>query len=209
VIVVVDTEGGYITSGDNTDLGNDWQKIKYNPQRFITTVAKSNQESPFTGGVRVGSSSVTLGPCLDMDLYLNNKDVGCPCNGTWNVASIQSGATNSSSTRAINASSCPKVNSTNGTMVTSCPESYFFNTAPKYGNFRITNSTDNRTRFLTITQPNFNETIGYNNSVAYANFTANFSCPATLNNQPTAAPTSAAGHVAFNLFVLMGIIAAA
>jgi hypothetical protein len=205
VLFVVDTDGAYIVVGDNTDLGNGWQKVKYTPQRFVTTIAKNNQASPFTPGVQVGS--ILLGPCMLMQPYLNDLDVGCPCNQTWAVGGIQSG-TNSSATRTIDSSKCPLVNSTNGTMVTSCPESYYFNTSPKYGNARITNSTDNRTRHLEITQPNLNSTIGYNNSVSYANFSANFSCPSTLNNNPP--PTeSAAGHVAFNLFLLMGIIAAA
>jgi hypothetical protein len=195
VLFVVDTEGAYTVVGDNTDLGNGWQKVKYTPQRFVTTISKSNQPSFFTPGKLVNGN--LIGPCMDMKPYLSDANLGCPCNGTWNVGSIQTGTT-SSATRFINVSSCP--NST-------CPESFFFNTAPKYGNARITNTTNSTARLLEITQPDFNATIGYNNSAVYANFTADFSCPQTIKN--TTAPTqSAAGHVALNLvpYLLAGIV---
>jgi len=196
-LFVVDTQGSYISLGDNIDLGNGWQKVQYHPQRFITTVSKSNQANFFTPGVPFGPGGVDLiGPCMKMAPYLNDPNVGCPCNDTWTVASIAAGATNSSSTRTINVSSCPLVNSTNGSMVSSCPESFFFDTRFKYGNLRITNqtnSTNGSYRLLEITQPNFNSSVGWNSSIVYANFTADFSCPSTIGD--TKAPTAQSSAV--------------
>jgi len=195
-LFVVDTEGSYVSLGDNTDIGNGWQKVQYNPQRFITTVSKSNQGNFFTPGVPFGSGGLNLiGPCMKMEPYLNDPNVGCPCNDTWTVGGIAAGSTNSSSTRTINVSSCPLVNSTNGSMVSSCPESFFFDTRHKYGNLRITNqtnSTNGSYRLLEITQPNFNSSVGWNSSIVYASFTADFSCPSTIGitNAPTAQSSS-------------------
>jgi len=184
VLFAVDSQGTYTTLGDNTVLGNGWQKVIYTPQRFVATVAKNNQASFFTPGQLVGSN--LIGPCMKMDLYLNDLNAGCPCNGTWVAGIIPSGATTANNTRIINVSSCPMVGSNS-----SCPESFFFNQANRYGNARITNQT-NVTRLLEITQPLLNQTLGYNNSVVYANFTADYSCPAVLNNSaPSTAPSTA------------------
>jgi len=188
VLFIVDTQGTYASLGDNTNIGNGWQKVVYTPTRFITTIAKNNQPSFFTPGQLLGNNLV--GPCLKMDFYLSDPNVGCPCNGTWNVGAVSNGTT-SSATRVINVTSCPWVNSSN---TSSCPESFFFNTANRYGNARITNQT-NTTRLLEITQPLLNQTLGYNGTVVYANFTADYSCPITINNSAptpgTTAPTLA------------------
>jgi hypothetical protein len=191
-LFVVDTEGSYTSLGNNTNVGGGWEKVQYNPLRFITTVSKSNQGNFFTNGVPFGPDGLSLiGPCMKMEPYLNDPNVGCPCNGTWAVGGIAAGATNSSTTRTINVSSCPLVNSTNGSMVSSCPESFFFDTRYKYGSIRITNqtnSTNGSYRLLEITQPNFNSSIGWNSSIVYASFTADFSCPSTIGD--TKAPTA-------------------
>lgn len=183
VVFSVITQGTYTREGNNTDLGGDWEKVQYTPQRFVTEIFKDNQKSPFTNGVPMGG--IFLGPCMLMTSYLNNLDVGCPCNGTWAPA-VE---------KIIEVSKCPLVNSTNGSLVSSCPESFFFNTASKYGNIRISNQTSgpNATTFrlLEITQPMSNSTLGYNNSVVYANFTANFECPPAINTSITEAPTMA------------------
>jgi hypothetical protein len=199
-LFVIDIQGSYTSLGDNTDLGNGWQKVQYNPERFITTISKSNQGNFFTAGVPFGAGGLDLiGPCMKMEPYLNDPDVGCPCNGTWAVGGISAGATNSSTTRIINVTNCPMVNAsaTNGTLVSSCPESFFFNTRSKYGNLRITNqtnSTNGTYRLLEITQPQFNSTTGYNNSNVYANFTADFTCPSSITGN-TLAPTAQSSAV--------------
>jgi len=185
LLFAVDTQGTYIVVGDNLVLGNGWQKVMYTPRDFIATITKNNpsQVGFFTPGQMVGG--VLVGPCMNMNPYLNDPNAGCPCNGTWVAGSIASGATTSSATRVINVTSCPPVNGTS-----SCPESFFFNRGSKYGNARISNYT-NGTRLLEITQPVLNQTDGYNDSVVYANFTADFSCPTNINNSPTMAKSSA------------------
>jgi hypothetical protein len=194
-LFVTATEGAYVSLGDNNVLGNGWQKVQYTPQRFITSIIKNNQASFFTNGVPFGVGGLDLiGPCVEMRTYLNDPNVGCPCNGTWTNSAFANGATNTSATRVINATSCPLINGTNS----SCPESFFFNTNLKYGSIRITNqtnSTNGTYRLLEITQPLFNSTLGWNNSVVYANFTADLTCPATLVSDslaPTAAQSPAA-----------------
>jgi hypothetical protein len=188
VLFTVATRGTYISLGANTDIGNGWEKVQYSPQTFNTTISKSNKESFFTPGVVVGSKR--LGPCMKMDPYLNDNNRGCPCNangtGTWGPDGIA---------RLVNVSSCPLLNGTNST----CPESFFFVTAPKYGNIRITNQTNstnnNGTRLLEITQPDYNTTTGYNDSAVYANFTADFICPNTTQSVAPTAAYSAAGSL--------------
>jgi hypothetical protein len=184
VLFSVTTEGTYTREGNNTELGDNWEKVQYTPKRFVTTIVKNNQASPFTNGVAKGD--IFLGPCMLMTSYLNNLDVGCPCNDTWAATGVA---------RTIEVSKCPLVNSTNGSSVSSCPENFFFNTASKYGNIRISNQTGgpNATTFrlLEITQPNFNSSLGYNTSTVYANFTADFECPSVINSTVTGAPTMA------------------
>jgi len=203
-LFVTGTEGAYVSAGDNLALGNGWQKVMYTPQRFVTSIIKNNQGSPFTFGVPFGPGGLDLiGPCMDMRTYLNDPVVGCPCNGTWTNSVFASGATNTSATRVIVPSTCPLVkNSTNGTLQSSCPESYYFNTNFRYGNIRITNQTNTTNgtfRLLEITQPMLNSTQGWNSSVVYLNFTADFSCPATLQPPSSQPPTqSPAAHVACN-----------
>jgi hypothetical protein len=198
-LFVTSTEGAYVSEGDNNNLGNGWQKVRYTPQRFITSIIKNNQGSFFTSGVPFGPGGLDLiGPCVEMRTYLNDPNVGCPCNGTWTSASFANGATNTSATRVINAANCPLVNGTGSN--SSCPETFFFSTNTKYGSIRITNqtnSTGGTYRLLEISQPMFNQTLGWNNSVVYANFTADFTCPSSLSG--TAAPTqSPAACVACN-----------
>lgn len=187
VLFILDTRGTYSIVGNNTDLGGEWKKITYTPKNFSTTIVKSNQASFFTAGQLVGSQY--LGPCLKMSDYLNSLDYGCPCNGTWTVGS----------NRTIDVANCPMVNGTNGSMVSSCPEQFFFNRAVRYGSIRVTNQT-NTTRLLELSQPLHDSVDGYNNSVVYATFTANFSCPSVLS--PTAAQSSA-GAVFANLVLAM------
>jgi hypothetical protein len=183
VLFQVQTEGTYSREGNNTEVGG-WEKVKYTPKRFVTTIVKNNQPSPFTDGV--ASKALFLSPCVLMTTYLNDAVVGCPCNQTWTASGVP---------RTIEVSKCPMRNSTNGTMVSSCPESYFFNTANKYGNIRITNHTspdgNSTTRMLDITQPNLNSTLGYGNPTLYASFSADFSCPSSIDSTNTTAPTPA------------------
>jgi len=207
------TTGTYTVVGSNTDVGGNWTKVQYNPKSFVTSVVKANAAAPFTAGTFVQSLNLTLSPCMQLQDYLNNPAVGCPCNGTW-----MTGAGNS---RAINASACPmasnstnSTNSTNGnSTMSSCPENNFFNTAPKYGNVRVTNTTDtscsggnngNNTngggcRLLEVTRPVWNSSMGYNDTHIYATFIANQTCPSTLNST-TLAPTAhynSAGRTTF------------
>jgi len=201
VLFSVVTQGTYVSLGANNDLGDGWEKVEYSPHEFNTTISKSNQASYFTPGVVVGT--MRLGPCMKMDEYLNDRTAGCPCTnngtGTW--------APNGEA-RLVNTSSCPLVNGTNS----SCPEEFFFLTARRYGNIRIsnqTNSTDNNgTRLLEITQPDFNSTIGYNDSNVYANFTADFACPSTTDGT-SLAPTAAASTAVSRFGSVVWFLAAA
>jgi len=196
VLFAVDTQGIYTAMGDNTVLGNGWQKVMYTPQRFIATITKNNpsQANFFTPGTMV--SGTLVGPCVNMNVLLNDPNRGCLCNGSWVAGGIANGATTSpTATRVINVSSCPPVNAT----TSSCPENFFFNRANRYGNARVSAYTTgaNATRLLEITQPNLNQTEGYNDSVVYANFTADYSCPSTLNGSSPAG--SSAGRADLEL----------
>lgn len=193
VLFIVDTQGTYTVQGNNTEVGGEWKKVVYTPKTFTTTITKTNKPNFFTAGQLVGQDIV--GPCLSMVDYLNNADYGCPCNGTWTSGGISAGMTTAANTRVVNVSSCPMVNGTNGSMVSSCPENFFFNRAPRYGNVRVTNQT-NTSRLLELTQPQLDMEDGYNTTVVYANYTANFSCPSVLNPTPA---QSSAGSVAASL----------
>lgn len=185
VLFSVETQGTFTREGNNTDLGNGWEKVRYTPTRFITTIVKSNQDSPFKEGVPVNGGKFAS-PCMEMSMYLNNLEIGCPCNRTWAPDGIP---------QDIEIAKCPLMNSTNGSMVPSCPESYYFDTSSKYGNVRITNQTataqnGNATRLLEVTLPNTNMTLGYATSVSFANFTADDTCPQVIDGS-SGAPTPA------------------
>jgi len=170
------TEGSYFREGDNSNIGNGWERVRYTPNRFITTILKSNQASPFTAGTQVGTK--LLGPCAKMEVYLNDAKLGCPCNQTWAADSIA---------KVIDPSKCPTINGSS-----TCPEAYFFSNASRYGSIRLSNQTNgqNVTRLLEITQPYQNQSQGWNTSVVYANFTADFSCPSTINITGSLAPSA-------------------
>jgi hypothetical protein len=180
VLFVLDTEGTFTNLGNNTNVGGGWEKVVYHPVTFYATITKggNGQETYF--------SEPLIGPCLLMSDYLANEHYGCPCNGTWTSAAITSGTT-SSATRVINATTCPMVNLTNGTRGSSCPENYFFRRADRYGSIRVTNVTNgtNGTRLLEITQPLLDNTSGWNNTLVYQSYTADFSCPSTINQNTT------------------------
>jgi len=188
VLFAVDTYGTYTDLGPNTDVNQGWHKVMYQPTKVVATVTKTNQAAPYTPGMLTTPSgnqvAQLVSPCMVMTDYLNNVNVGCPCNetGSWTSAGgIASGATMTSASRNISstyAAHCPMVNNTNGTMVSSCPENNFFNFSPKYGNARVTN-TSSTMRLLEITQPVLDQSTGYNDTNAYANFTANMTCPST------------------------------
>jgi len=181
ILFTVKTTGSYVSSGANTIVNDNWQKVTYTPTKFIATIDKSNKISFYRNGQIVGSPPQTIAPCMFMDDYMNNANYGCPCNTTWAPDGID---------REINVSSCPAVNGNS-----SCPESYFFLRNLKYGNVRITNTTNN-TRLLEITQPVTNQTAGWSSNVTYANFTADMSCPTSLTNRTY---QSAAGHLTLAL----------
>jgi hypothetical protein len=181
VTAAIKTIGGYTEGSANTILGGDWKMLTYDAELFETTLTKSNKPSFFTPGQRIGT--VQVGPCTDLQPYFSNATVGCPCNGTWNVSGFANGV--SSATRRINKTECyDQGNST-------CPENFFFNTARRYGSFRVYNNSNNTMRILEITSPSTNMTEGYNNSVVHASFEANFTCPVTASDTdaPTPAPS--------------------
>lgn len=211
------TTGTYAIVGNNSDVTGGWTKVQYHPQSFTTNVVKSNQPGPFQAGVFVSALNKSLSPCMQLQDYLNNPAVGCPCNGTWTVNSPR--AINSSACPVLSSNSTSNINATNATNATqsTCPEANFFNTFLKYGNVRVTNTNDtscaggnnfvgNSTngtytngtygcRILEITQPNTDSTFGFNNSVVYAAFIANQTCPSTIiSSNNTAVPTPAGAH---------------
>jgi len=193
VLFIVDAEGSYTNLGNNTNIGQGWEKVVYHPTTFYATITKggSGQPTYFTEDL--------IGPCMLMSQYLSNEEYGCPCNGTWTAAPITSGTT-SSATRVINDTTCPMVNLTNGTRGTSCPENRFFNRADRYGSVRVTN-TSNGTRFLEITQPLLDNTSGWNSTVVYQSYSADYSCPSTIKKNDTS-PTPGSSSATRLVFVV-------
>jgi len=151
----------------------------YTASIFRGTLAKTNKDHFYTAGVDV--MGVQVGPCTDVQAYLNNATVGCPCNGTWNQSAFTLNMT-SPATRIINKTLCVEANGNS-----TCPENFFFNTNSRYGSYRVFNNSANTSRILEITRPSLNSTAGYQDNRTYANFTANFTCPATTQNNPPAA----------------------
>jgi hypothetical protein len=197
VTTVIITRGTYTPGGNNTNLGDDWKELTYQPEIFEVTLAKVNQPSFFTPGTRVANGD-QVGPCTELDDRFNNGSVGCPCGGNWTVTPFTNGV--STATRTINKTSCME----NGT--STCPENFWFSLAPRYGSFRVRNSTDNMARILEITRPLHNQSEGWNNSDVYANFTANHTCPARITG---AAPTpgESPAFVLVPSAVVLGVLA--
>jgi hypothetical protein len=164
------TSGSYVDGGANANLGNGWNKLTYNVELLTVTLTKTNKDLYFTEGVPFGAKRI--GPCTNLQNLFNNPGVGCPCNGTWNTGGFSNGVSNA--TRIINKTSCVHPNGTS-----TCPENFFFRSSPRYGSYHV-NSTGT-TRLLQITRPQFNSTLGWNDSVVYASFTANMTCPTTLS----------------------------
>jgi len=195
VNTVILTRGTYTVGVANNIIAGNWTKLTYTPVVFQATLSKTNPKPVFISpGVLVaGPTPQQVGPCSVLIDYLNNATVGCPCNDTWTVGAFDANGV-SNATRTINKTLCTYPNGTS-----SCPEDYYFASRPRYGNFRVTNFTDannNQMRLLEITRPSFNQTLGWNDSATYANFTANFTCPATVTNTPpTAAKAGAASLV--------------
>jgi hypothetical protein len=196
-VTTVVTVGTYTAGGNNTALGNGWQKVTYTPKFFEGTVAKTNKDIFFTPGLDVGGTQV--GPCINLLDHFNNNNTGCPCNGTWRQEPFVN-ASYSPGTRKIVKSMCME----NGN--TTCPENFFFNMGLRYGNFRVTNNSGNATRTLEITRPSFDNTTGWNDSRIYAVFIANFTCPTTIS-QDTPAPTMHSGSAIFmSSAVVVGLL---
>jgi len=177
------TFGSYIDEGPNPNLGGSWRKLMYVAHLFQATLTKTNKAAYYTPGVNVGG--VQVGPCQTLDIIFNNATSGCPCNETWMVAPFVN-ATYSPATRTINKTECVDDNGNS-----TCPEDFYFDISPRYGSYRVTD-TSNTTRLLEITRPTYDNNTGYNDSTVYANFTANYTCPQSVNNgPPTTAPTAA------------------
>jgi len=201
IVFVVDTYGTYTDLGVNGGVSGGWHKVTYTPQSVVTTITKNNQVSFYTSGVLTSPTpsnpAALVSPCMLMTDYFNDVNVGCPCNatGTWaSGGGIVSGATTTASSRNITATyaaHCPLVNLTNGTNVSSCPENYFLNFSPKYGNALV--NTTNSTRTLEISQPVLNQSAGWSDTNIFASFTANLTCPASTTGGPTG--RSSAGRV--------------
>jgi len=192
VTTAVVTRGVYTIGGNNTNLGGDWKQLTYQATIFDATLTKTNKVAPFTVGTRLAGKQV--GPCTDLSLLFNNASIGCPCGGNWTVTPFANGV--SPSTRTINKTACD----VNGT--SSCPENYYFSVAPRYGSFRVYNVSNNTARVLEITRPASNQSEGWNDSQVYANFTANFTCPPRVTQQP---PTMA-NSAAFALVPAFGVL---
>jgi hypothetical protein len=188
VSVAFVTRGAYSVGGSSNVTGN-WTTITYQPQTFEVTLTKNNKPAFFTPGIRYAPTQEQIGPCTYLQEYFNDPVKGCPCNGTWTTGGFSNGV--SPATRTINKTAC--VNATNGN--STCPEDYYFSLRPRYGNFRVRNDTNNSMRILEITRPSYNSTDGYNDTVVYANFTANFTCPPRVVGTPTSAPTTAAAAI--------------
>jgi hypothetical protein len=180
----VTTFGVYTAQGANNITGN-WTKLTYQPQTFEATITKTNKACFFTPGYDIGGGAVA-GPCINLQTLFNDPDYGCPCNGSWSVAPYN-GSGLSPASRTINKTACPAVNGSS-----SCPENYFFSTSARYGNYRVYNISNNTMRQLDITRPVFSQTAGWNDSIVYASFTANFTCPIAVTPTPQPVKSSAA-----------------
>jgi hypothetical protein len=181
--VAVNTLGSYLETGANANLGGDWNKLVYNPQIFEATLAKNNLKVFFTPGTN--SSGTLAGPCAYLQPFWDDPSYGCPCNGSWSVAQFSNGT--STATRIINKTECVLPNGNS-----SCPEDYYFNLAARYGSYRIYNISNNTERQLDITRPVYDSVAGYVDNAVYASFTADFSCPQSINNAPTTGVPTAA-----------------
>lgn len=117
-IIKVDTIGTYGLGGANDGQAG-WTKISYTPKTHVVWVYKNNKIMPHTASVP--------GPCELPETFLNDPQIGCPCNGTW-----ASDGTN----RTIIKANCP-----NGT----CLNDFWFNDKISYGNLKLINQTDQTT----------------------------------------------------------------
>jgi len=186
------TVGNYVKEGNNTMLGGGWQKLAYYAGTFEATLTKTNKAAFYTPGGTT-STGTQAGPCTDLQALFNDPVKGCPCNSTWSVSAFATNVTGtySSATRLINKTACME----NGN--STCPEDFYFTTATRHGSYRVYNNSGNTGRILEITRPSLDNETGYNDSVVYASFTANFTCPqvVTQSAPTTAPPTESDGRV--------------
>jgi len=175
------TVGSFVKGGNNTILGGDWKKLTYYAETFEATLTKTNKAAFYTPGGTT-TTGEQAGPCTDLQNLFNDPVQGCPCNSTWSVSGFTNGT--SSATRFINKTAC--VDNGNST----CPENFYFSTALRYGSYRVYNNTGNTGRILEISRPSLDNETGFNDSVVYASFSANFTCPQAVTQKNTTAPTS-------------------
>lgn len=227
ITLLTGKRGTYEDMGDNSGVTSNtapWRKLKYSPKANQISLLKTNKPIYYTEGTLV--QSTVTGPCEKADLLFNNPEIGCPCNSTWavdgtwvvrdlrlpasadpiviNVANYTEFQTDDYSkpfprtSRSIEKSECPLDSNGN----TTCPDAFFFDERPTYGNYRVTYKpivgTNDTEALLELTQPSIDSTIGYARSTSYYSFTSiNGSCSQSLDPDdtfgdspsPTAAPT--------------------